>query len=86
MSLPFPTLRELSMRAMLVNELPWEEEDESLSMKKEVEALGRLPGHYTVTKSSTEVTKAGGGVLSPEEARFAKCWKKLYSFKNGGKI
>ena len=82
MSLAFPTLRELGMRAMLVNELLWKKEDEGLPMKKEMEALGWLPGNYTVAESSTEVIKAGVGVLNPEEARFAA----LCSLKKGDKI
>ena len=85
MSHPFPTLGELAMRVVLLKELPWEEDLEGLPMKKELEALGRLPGNYTVTKSSTEVTKAGGGVLSPGEMGFAES-SLLYGLKEGEKI
>ena len=60
MSLPFPSLKDLTMREVLLKELPREE----LPMKKELDALDRLPGNYTVEKSTKEVSKAGGGVLS----------------------
>ena len=71
MSLPLPTLRELSMRAALMKEVPWKENPEGLPMKKEMEALDRLPGNYTVTAATKKIIKVGGGVLSPEETRFA---------------
>ena len=75
------------MRAVLVNGIPWEEEKlKSLPMVKEMEALDRLPGDYIVAESTTEVTKAGGGALSPGEARFAEKWKKARSLKQGGRI
>ena len=74
------------MRVVLVNEIPWGEEDESLPMKKEMEALNRLPGKYTVATSSTEVTKVGGGVLSSGEARFTEKIAASMRMKNGGKI
>ena len=89
MSLSFGTpvtLRELSMRAVLVNGIPWGEEDESLPMKKEMEALERLPGNYTVATSSTQVTKVGEGVLSSGEARFTERISASMSMKKGGKI
>ena len=82
----FPILRDLAMRAVLLNEIPWEEEDESLPMVKEMEALRRLPGEYTITESSIVVTKAGGGALSPQEAAIAEKMKKAWSLKKGGKI
>ena len=82
----YPTLRDLATRAVLVNGIPWQEEDKGLPMVKEMEALERLPGDYIITKSSTEVAKAGGGTLSPGEAGFVEQWKKPLSLKNGGKI
>ena len=82
----YPTLRDLATRAVLVNGIPWQEEDKGLPMVKEMEALERLPGDYIITKSSTEVTKAGGGTLSPREAGFVEQWEKALSLKNGGKI
>ena len=82
MSLRFPTLRDLAMRVVLVEELTRED----LPMKKEFEALDRLPGNYTVTKSSKEVIKTGGGVLSPRESKLAECAPKFYSIGRGGKI
>ena len=89
MSLSFGTpvtLRELSMRAVLVNGIPWGEEDESLPMKKEMEALERLPGNYTVATSSTQVTKVGEGVLSSGEARFTERISASMNMKKRGKI
>ena len=74
------------MRAALVNELPWKEEHDSLPMKKEIEALGWLPGNYTVIKPSTEAIKAEGEVLSPGDARFAEQWEKDKILKKGDKI
>ena len=74
------------MRAALVKGIPWGEEDRSLPMVKEMEALERLPGDYTITKSSTEVTKAGGGALSPWEAAAAEMMKRASSLKKGGQI
>ena len=82
----YPTLRDLAMRAVLVNGIPWEEEDKGLPMVKEMEALERLPGDYVITKSSTEVTKAGGGALSPWEADLVEQWEKALSLKYGSKI
>ena len=89
MSLSFGTpvtLRELSMRAVLVNGIPWGEEDESLPMKKEMEALESLPGNYTVATSSTQVTKVGEGVLSSGEARFTERISASMNMKKRGKI
>ena len=86
MSLPFPTLKELSMRAVLVKELPWEKELIGLPMKQELEALNRLPGNYTVTKSSYEVNKAGGGVLDQWEAEYVENVVKLWSTEVGNKV
>ena len=74
------------MRAALVNELPWKEEHDSLQMKKEIDALGWLPGNYTVVKPLTEVIKAEGGVLSPGDARFTEQWEKYKILKKGDKI
>ena len=82
MSLAFPTLRDLAMRVVMVEELPRED----LPMKKEFEALDRLPGNYTVTKSTKEVIKTGGGVLSPRETECAESATKFYSIERGGKI
>ena len=84
MSLRFPTLRDLAMRVVLVEELPRED----LPMKKEFEALDRLPGNYTVTESSKEVIKTGGGVLSPWETECAESAApaKFFSIERGGKI
>merc|ERR1719341_727340 len=83
MSLCFPTLRDLAMRVVLVEELPRED----LPMKKEFEALDRLPGNYTVTKSTREVIKTGGGVLSPGETECAeRRAPKFFSIERGGKI
>ena len=84
MSLAFPTLRDLAMRVVMVEELPRED----LPMKKEFEALDRLPGNYTFTKSSKEVIKTGGGFLSPRETMFAEsvALAKFYSIGRGGKI
>ena len=84
MSLRFPTLRDLAMRVVLVEELPRED----LPMKKDFEALDRLPGNYTFTKSSKEVIKTGGGFLSPRETMFAEsvALAKFYSIGRGGKI
>ena len=48
MSLPFPSLKDLTMREVLLKELPREE----LPMKKELDALDRLPGNYAVEKST----------------------------------
>ena len=58
----FPNLKDLTMRAVLVNGIPWEEEDKNLPMVKEMEALERLPGDYVITKSSTEL----GSLLFPK--------------------
>ena len=55
-------------------------------MKKDFEALDRLPGNYTVTKSSKEVIKTGGGVLSPGETKCAESATKFYSIERGGMI
>ena len=58
-------------------------------MKKEFEALDRLPGNYTVTKPIKEVIKTGGGVLSPREAEWCVetvASAKLYNVERGGKI
>ena len=82
----YPTLRDLATRAVLVNGIPWQEEDKGLPMVKEMEALERLPGDYVITKSSTEVTKAGGGGLSPWEADLVEQWEKALSLKYGSKI
>ena len=82
----YPTLRDLATRAVLVNGIPWQEEDKGLPMVKEMEALERLPGDYIITKSSTEVTKAGGGALSPWEAAAAEMMKRASSLKKGGQI
>jgi len=84
MSLPFPSLRELSMREVLLEELPWQEDLEGLPMKKELEALDRLPGKYTVTKTSRKVIK--DGTLGQEEARRADKLAGKGSFKKGGKV
>ena len=84
MSLPLPTLKELSMRVALVEELPWEKELEGLPMKKELEALDRLPGEYKVIKTSREIIK--GGTPSQGEARSADNLAGKVIFKKGGKI
>ena len=84
MSLPFPSLRELSMRKVLLEELPWQEGLEGLPMKKELEALDRLPGKYTVIKTSREVIK--DGTLRQGEARGADKLAGKGSFKKGGKV
>ena len=84
MGLLFPTLRELSMRVVLLEELPWEEELEGLPMKKELEALDRLPGEYKVIKTSREIIK--GGTLSQGEARSADKLAGKVIFKKGKKI
>ena len=81
MSLPFPSLRELSMRKVLLEDLPWQEGLEGLPMKKELEALDRLPGKYTVTKTSRKVIK--DGTLGQEEARRADKLAGKGSFKKG---
>ena len=54
MSLPFPSLKELAMREVVLKELPREE----LPMKKELEALDRLPGNYTVEKSTKLINRS----------------------------
>ena len=84
MGLLFPSLKELSMRVVLLEELPWEEELEGLPMKKELEALDRLPGEYKVIKTSREIIK--GGTLSQGEARSADKLAGKVIFKKGGKI
>jgi len=74
------------MREVLLEELPWQEDLEGLPMKKELEALDRLPSEYTVTKTSKEVIKAGGGTLSQGEAMFVDRFAGESSFKKGGKV
>ena len=49
MSVPLPTLKELSMRMILQKDLPW---DTYLPLKEDFEALERLPGNYKVVKQS----------------------------------
>ena len=73
------------MRAALVKEVPWKENLEGLPMKKEMEALDRLPGNYTVTASSKKIIKAGGGVLSRKETKFVET-SLLYNLERGSKI
>ena len=72
------------MRKVLVEELPWQEDLEGLPMKKELEALDRLPGEYTVIKTSRKVIK--DGTLGQEEARRADKLAGKGSFKKGGKV
>jgi len=72
------------MRKVLLEELPWQEDLEGLPMKKELEALDRLPGKYTVTKTSRKVIK--DGTLGQEEARRADKLAGKGSFKKGGKV
>jgi len=72
------------MRKVLLEELPWQEGLEGLPMKKELEALDRLPGKYTVTKTSRKVIK--DGTLGQEEARRADKLAGKGSFKKGGKV
>jgi len=74
------------MRKVLLEELPWQEGLEGLPMKKELEALDRLPGEYTVTKTSKEVIKDGGGGPSQWEARYAERFAGELGFKKGGKV
>ena len=68
-----------------MKEVPWKENLEGLPMKKEMEALDRLPGNYTVTAATKKIIKVGGGVLSPEETRFAES-SYLNMLKKGNKI
>jgi len=72
------------MRKVLLEEQPWQEDLEGLPMKKELEALDRLPGKYTVIKMSREVIK--DGTLSQEEARGADKLAGKGSFKQGSKV
>ena len=63
MSVPLPTLRELSMRMILQKDLPW---DTYPPLKKDFEALERLPGNYKVVKESEGFLKKDEVVPSSE--------------------
>ena len=74
------------MKVVLLQELPWQEDLEGLPMKKELEALNRLPGYYTVTKTSKEFTKVEGGTLSKGEVRCAERAAWFNSFEKGSQV
>ena len=63
MSVLLPTLRELSMRKILQKDLPW---DTYPPLKKDFEALERLPGKYKVVKQSEGFLKKDEVVPSSE--------------------
>ena len=63
MSVPLPTLRELSMRMILQKDLPW---DTYPPLKEDFEALERLPGNYKVVKESERFLKKDEVVPSSE--------------------
>ena len=62
MSVPLPTLLELSMRMVLQKDLPWD----TYPLKKDFEALERLPGNYKVVKESEGFFKKDEVVPSSE--------------------
>ena len=62
MSVPLPTLLELSMRMVLQKDLPWD----TYPLKKDFEALERLPGNYKVVKESEGFLKKDEVVPSSE--------------------
>ena len=62
MSVPLPTLLELSMRMVLQKDLPWD----TYPLKKDFEALERLPGNYKVVKESEGFLKKDEAVSSSE--------------------
>ena len=63
MSVLLPTLKELSMRMILQKDLPW---DTYPPLKKDFEALERLPGNYKVVKQSERFLKKDEVVPSSE--------------------
>ena len=63
MSVPLPTLLELSMRMVLQKDLPW---DTYPPLKEDFEALERLPGNYKVVKQSERFLKKDEVVPSSE--------------------
>ena len=63
MSVPLPTLLELSMRMVLQKDLPW---DTYPPLKEDFEALERLPGNYKVVKESEGFLKKDEVVPSSE--------------------
>ena len=77
MSVPLPTLLELSMRMVLQKDLPW---DTYPPLKEDFEALERLPGNYKVVKESEGFLKKDEVVpsseLTPWEAEISEKLKR----------
>ena len=68
MPLLFLSLKELAMRAVLQEEVSFEDLPQTFPLRKELDKLSNFHGSYKLIKTRSEkFTKTGGGAPTPEE-------------------
>ena len=68
MPLLFLSLKELAMRAVLQEEVSFEDLPQTFALRKELDKLSNFHGSYKLIETRSEkFTKKGGGAPTPEE-------------------